>query len=358
MPSPVAVVSPLNLSGAPPRSARGDYEGASTLTARGSGASTAGRTGSITGRSRFARDSKESAGTTTSKGAKLTPRGAPSRRAAVPGTPPHVMVPEDIQSPLSSSTRSKGSSPSAQTVSLDAGASLSCPERMPIGSARNSARNSARGTAKSTSIAAVCDGLSAHGAMSAASSLAAAPTPAVAILKQPRLPAGEGSPLDAFIAAIPIADLLRPALKGLCGPNPATQPGHLRRIEMVHEALLAHNVLGALAGSIAHAASIEAAKISADAPFSTEPIESDEVRGLVEEAISKQEKATGPPKPPAPGLPPPPPPSGAEAFTGAQHLYGLTHASQGKGLPPRLWGVSKAQFVLFLDQARRHRLPT
>ena len=163
------------------------------------------------------------------------------------------------------------------------------------------------------------------------------------------------SALETFLSNLPLASILAPALAPLCGSDPHKQPGRLRRADEVVAALMTARVVHHLAQSISHAASVAAAKLEADRPFSTLRVQPPETKRLIEEAIKRQGKAVTPAKALALGLSPPPPsasstpsstPSGAEVFTGAQLLYG-----EG-GLAPSMWGVSKAQLALFIDQVR------
>lgn len=157
--------------------------------------------------------------------------------------------------------------------------------------------------------------------------------------------------LETFLSTLPLASILAPALAPLCGSDPHKQPGRLRRADEVVTALMTARVVHHLATSISHAASVAAAKLEADRPFSTLRVQPPETKRLIEEAIKRQGKAVTPAKALAPGLSAPPPSasgakSGAEVFTGAQLLYG-----EG-GLAPSMWGVSKAQLALFIDQVR------
>jgi hypothetical protein len=161
------------------------------------------------------------------------------------------------------------------------------------------------------------------------------------------------SPIVQWLESIDLLPAIAEAIGPLCGADPSAQPGELRELRMVEAALTKAFVVERLAGRITHAACISAAKRAADAPFSTDGIKELPAKKLVEEAIKRQLKAMPPPAKSAAGLTSlPNAGAGPEVFTGAQLLY----SSGGEGsvgrLPPCMWGVSKAQFALFVDQVR------
>jgi len=160
--------------------------------------------------------------------------------------------------------------------------------------------------------------------------------------------AAASPPIERFLLALPMVDVLAEAIAPLCGVDPNQQPGKLRDVEAVSQALMSSRVVEALAGRISHAACVAAAKLAADQPFNTTRIESAGTKKLVEEAMKRQAKVSGGPRVLAAGLATPTSAAAnsADAFVGAQLLYG-----EG-GIEPAMWGVSKAQFSLFLDQVR------
>ena len=161
-------------------------------------------------------------------------------------------------------------------------------------------------------------------------------------------------------------DILEVALAPLCGSDPTEQPGRLRDMDAVRGALERADGLRRVAGAIAHHASVmtelvvarraereareakEAGVVAANAETVTLSRNVDaSTRKLVEEALLTQEASSQNKKRPPSQRGDPMPE--ADPFAGARRLL----AADG-GLPPTLWGVSKAQFELFIREVCVH----
>lgn len=153
-------------------------------------------------------------------------------------------------------------------------------------------------------------------------------------------------------------DALAEAVSPLCGLDPEKQPGRLKTLEDVRKALEGADSLGRLAGQISHAASLSAARVAFEAPLDITLVPEGPAKKLILEAIQKEKEASGPV---GKAIPPSQRQQAADTqkelqasgpFWGAKFLHG--HGENvDRGLHPIMWGISKAQFALFLDEVKK-----
>lgn len=152
-----------------------------------------------------------------------------------------------------------------------------------------------------------------------------------------------------------LLDVLATMIAPLCGSDPLKQPGKLRGIEAVQAALVSGEFAARAAGLVSHSASMAAARLEAESPFSLDLISDVSTRRIIQAALEKDGRQTmtkrdvkasereqleqDQAKMAASG-----------GFAGARFLHcGGTEEGE-VGLHPSLWGISKAQFSLFLEE--------
>ena len=140
------------------------------------------------------------------------------------------------------------------------------------------------------------------------------------------------SPFAAWLLRSGAVEVLADALSPLCDGDPKSNPHGLGKVEAVGAAL--EGSLPKFCGAVSHAASLEAARLEAAAPFALDPTVDEETRRVIERALALEAAETKPMTAESTGR------------AGAESLYAAD------GIKPWKWGVSKGQLALFLAEVR------
>jgi hypothetical protein len=151
-----------------------------------------------------------------------------------------------------------------------------------------------------------------------------------------------------------LLDVLTDAIAPL-SLDPEAQPGRLSSLEKVHGALQYANAYQKIAGQICFGASLAAEKLELTATasenwkFSLDRVTDAHTKKTIEDAMKTQAREA----PPTSGFGvrqklnvEPADPNAPLNLPGAKQIHSEL------GLPPSMWGLSKAQFALFLDEVR------
>ena len=151
-----------------------------------------------------------------------------------------------------------------------------------------------------------------------------------------------------------LLDILADGIAPLCGLDPDKQPGKLREVTDVSAALDTIGFQAKAVSAICHAASLAAARLETqnEKAFSVSQLTDAHTKKIVEGALEKEKTATMKAKEVKP--------SERQKLEETQErmardgpYHGARHLLNPEtGLHPSMWGVSKAQFQIFLEEVR------